>query len=53
MTLAGLGLVEGEATEYAEPDEILAGVAEKERRIHTLIEEMQSLISKESGNGEE
>src|SRR5438876_81721 len=33
LTLASLGLVEPEKTEHAEPDEILASVAEKERRI--------------------
>jgi type I restriction enzyme M protein len=47
MTLASLGLVEAEKTEHAEPEEILATVAEKERRILEIIEEMRELVTDE------
>ena len=50
MTLSGLGLMEAETVEYAEPEEILASVAAKEERILELIAEMQELLS--GGNGE-
>jgi type I restriction enzyme M protein len=45
MTLASLGLVEAEKTEHAEPEEILAAVAEKERRILEIVEEMRELVT--------
>jgi type I restriction enzyme M protein len=48
LTLASLGLVEPEKTEHAEPDEILASVAEKEREILEVIEEMNSLLNTEN-----
>jgi type I restriction enzyme M protein len=47
MTLASLGLVEPEKTDHAEPEEILASVAEKERRILALVEEMRELVTAE------
>jgi type I restriction enzyme M protein len=40
MALASLGLVELEKTDHPEPEGILAGVAEKERRILEIMEEM-------------
>jgi type I restriction enzyme M protein len=49
MTLASLGLIEPEKTDHAEPEEILASVAEKERRILAIIEEMRELVT-EVGN---
>jgi len=49
MTLASLGLVEPEKTDHPEPDEILASVAEKERKILNLIREMRQLLA--DGNG--
>jgi len=51
LTLASLGLVEPEKTEHDEPDEILASVAEKERKILAIIEEMHALVTEENGNG--
>ena len=50
ITLSGLGLIEAETVEHAEPEEILASVAGKEERILGLIAEMQELLS--GGNGE-
>ena len=50
MTLSGLGLIEAETVEHAEPEEILASVAAKEERILGLIAEMQELLA--GGNGE-
>jgi type I restriction enzyme M protein len=50
MTLSGLGLIEAEIVEHAEPEEILASVATKEERILGLIAEMQELLA--GGNGE-
>lgn len=44
LTLASLGLVEPERTDHAEPEEILASVAEKERRILEIVEEMRELV---------
>lgn len=49
MTLSGLGLIEAETVEHAEPEEILASVAAKELRILGLIEEMKGLLA--GGNG--
>ena len=49
MTLSGLGLIEAETVEHAEPEEILASVAAKEERILGLIVEMQELLA--GGNG--
>ena len=50
MTLSGLGLIEAETVEHVEPEEILASVAAKEKRILGLISEMQELLA--GGNGE-
>ena len=44
LTLASLGLVEPEKTDHAEPEDILASVAEKERRILEIVEEMRELV---------
>jgi type I restriction enzyme M protein len=44
LTLASLGLVEPERTDHAEPEEILASVAEKEHRILEIVEEMKELV---------
>ncbi|SPD75134.1 conserved hypothetical protein [uncultured Desulfobacterium sp.] len=46
MTLSGLGLIEAETIEHPEPEEILASVAAKEKRILQLIQEMQELLEK-------
>jgi type I restriction enzyme M protein len=51
LTLSSLGLVEPEKTDHDEPEEILASVAEKERRILQIIEEMNELVVAENGNG--
>ena len=51
LTLSSLGLVEPEKTDHLEPEEILASVAEKERRILQIIEEMNELVVAENGNG--
>jgi type I restriction enzyme M protein len=45
LTLTGLGLVEPQHTEHAEPEAILGSVAEKERRILKIVEEMRELVS--------
>ena len=45
LTLTSLGLVEAEAIEHAEPEAILASVAEKERRILEVVEEMRELVT--------
>lgn len=44
LTLASLGLVEPEKTDHAEPEDILDSVAEKERRILEIVEEMRELV---------
>jgi type I restriction enzyme M protein len=49
MTLASLGLVEPEKTDPAEPEEILVSVAEKERWILEIVEEMRELVTEENG----
>ncbi len=51
LTLASLGLVEPEKTDHAEPEEILSSVAEKERKILEIIEEMRELVLEEATNG--
>ena len=51
MTLGDLGLIEGEKIEHAEPEEILASVAEKEQKILDIIEEMRELVLEENSNG--
>jgi len=50
MTLSALGLIKPEIVQHLEPEEILASVAEKEKRILHLIQEMRDLL--EGGNGE-
>jgi type I restriction enzyme M protein len=49
MTLSGLGLIEAQTVEHADPKEMLASVAAKEERILGLIAEMQELLP--GGNG--
>ena len=44
MELSTLGLVEPEKTDHDEPEDILASVAEKERRILEIVEEMRELV---------
>ena len=44
LTLSSLGLIDPEKTDHDEPEEILASVAEKERRILQIIEEMRQLV---------
>ena len=51
LTLAGLGLVEPEKADHAEPEEILESVAEKEQKILDIIGEMRELVLEENGNG--
>ncbi len=48
LTLASLGLVEAEKTDHGEPEDLLASIAEKERRILELVEEMRGLVSSSS-----
>ncbi|MGO9531074.1 MAG: N-6 DNA methylase [Syntrophobacteraceae bacterium] len=50
MSPSSLGLIEAETIEHPEPEEILASVAVKEKRILQLIQEMQELLA--GGNGE-
>jgi type I restriction enzyme M protein len=47
LTLASLGLIEPEKTDHAAPGDILASVAEKERRILEIVEEMRELVAAE------
>jgi len=47
MSLSSLGLVEPEKTAHSEPEDILASVAEKERRILAIIEEMRAAVTQE------
>jgi type I restriction enzyme M protein len=47
LTLASLGLVESEKTEHAEPEDILASVTEKERKILATLKEMRELMTAE------
>ncbi|MFA7343381.1 MAG: class I SAM-dependent DNA methyltransferase [Terrimicrobiaceae bacterium] len=44
LTLASLGLAETEKEEHDDPEDILASVAEKERRILEIVEEMRALV---------
>lgn len=48
LTLASLGLVAPEKTDHAEPEDILTSVAEKERRILEIVEEMRELVIAEA-----
>ena len=43
--------MEPEKTDHLEPEELLASVAEKERRILDIIEEMRKLVLEENRNG--
>ena len=45
LTLTALGLVEPDATKHGDPIEILESVAEKEKRVFALAEEMRRLMS--------
>jgi type I restriction enzyme M protein len=45
MTLSTLGLVEQEITDHAEPEDIIASVTEKERRILKIVQEMSELVT--------
>ena len=51
LTLSGLGLVETEAIDHDEPEEILESVAAKEEKIFDLIAEMRRLLQNGNGNG--
>lgn len=51
MTLSGLGLIELETIEHAEPDEILESVAAKEEKILDLVNQMRQLLNGANGNG--
>jgi type I restriction enzyme M protein len=48
LSLASLGLVEAEEIEHAKPEDILASVAKKERRILEIVEEMRALVMAEA-----
>ncbi|MFO1483873.1 MAG: class I SAM-dependent DNA methyltransferase [Verrucomicrobiaceae bacterium] len=47
MEPSGLGLIETEKIEHAEPEDILAGVAETEKRILEIVQEMRELLATE------
>ena len=51
MTLSGLGLIEPETIDHAEPEEILESVAAKEEKILDLVNEMRQLLNGGNGNG--
>lgn len=48
MTLTSLGVVEAEKADHAEPEDILARMAEKERRILEIVGEMRALVIAET-----
>jgi type I restriction enzyme M protein len=48
LALGSLGLVESEKTDHAEPEDILASMAEKEQRIIELVAEMRELVTAEA-----
>lgn len=50
LTLSALGLVEAEAIDHDEPEEILESVAVKEEKIFELIAEMRQLLQNGNGN---
>ena len=50
LTISSLGLVEPEKTNHAEPETILSTVAEKERRILDIVEEMRKLVAGEAND---
>jgi type I restriction enzyme M protein len=52
LTLASLGLVQQEKTDHAEPEDVLASMAEKERRILELVDEMRELLTANGDNGD-
>ncbi|MGB6220860.1 N-6 DNA methylase [Haloferula sp.] len=45
LTLASLGLIEADTTDHANPEDILKSVAEKEKRILKIVEEMRKLVT--------
>lgn len=49
MTLSSLGLLETETVDHPKPEEILVTIADREKRVLHLIQEMQELLKK--GNG--
>ncbi|MCE9552486.1 MAG: type I restriction-modification system subunit M [Planctomycetes bacterium] len=51
MTLAGLGLIEPEKVDHADPDEILESIAAKEGKVFAVIREMRELLAGRNGNG--
>lgn len=50
LSLSSLGLVEPEKTDHAEPEEILASVAERERGILGLLGEMREILENDAPN---
>ncbi len=51
LTLSALALVEPEKIEHDEPEEILASVTSKEKKIFDLINEMKTILLEGNGNG--
>jgi type I restriction enzyme M protein len=51
MTLSALGLVEPDAVEHPEPDDILESIAAKEEKVFAIIREMRDLLGEGNGNG--
>jgi type I restriction enzyme M protein len=51
MTLSGLGLIEPNKVEHAEPDEILEAAEIKAEKLLTLVKEMRELLTEGNGNG--
>ena len=50
MTLSGLGLIEPNKVEHAEPDEILEAAEIKAEKLLTLVKEMRELLIEGNGN---
>jgi type I restriction enzyme M protein len=51
LTFSSLGLIEPERIDHLEPEEILASVTDKERRILEIIDEMRELVTEDNRNG--
>lgn len=47
LTLASLGVIEAEKADHAEPEDILASMAEKERMILKIVGELRELVTEE------
>lgn len=51
MSLSALGLVEPDAIEHPEPEDVLESIVAKEERVFAIIYEMRDLLTGGNGNG--